>query len=92
MIDVLVEPAPTVAVIVAATAIATGDVDVLNDPEDSPAVIFTVEGAEAAPVELARETAIPPAGAGPDRLTVQVLGLLPVTVPGAQLIEVSTGA
>jgi len=78
-------------VIAAKTGVATAEVDAVNAPEDMPAVTVMLEGTEAEGEALARVMAVPPVGAGPDRVIVQVLGEPPMTLAGVQLIDESAG-
>ena len=76
-----------VAVRVAVTLLATGELITEKEPELAPAGMFIVPGKEALAVLLARLIAIPPVGAGPDKDTLQVLDVPPVTDVGVQISE-----
>ena len=77
--------------IAAETAIATAEVDALKAAAEVLAVTLMLGGTEAEGEALARATVVPPAGAGPDSVIVQVLAAPPVTVAGVQFIDESVG-
>ena len=63
----------------------TAEVVTLNEPELAPAGIEMLAGTCADPLLLCSATTKPPAGAGPDRVTVPLDGLPPTTVLGDKL-------
>src|SRR5437899_1410149 len=70
----------------------TGSVDTLKLAVADPAATTTLEGTIAArKLLLVRETAIPPAGAGPLKMTVPTEGRPPVTLEGLSVTEARTG-
>jgi hypothetical protein len=80
-----------VAVIVALADVATAVVVIVKVAVVAPAATVTEVGSVAFAVLDARETAIPPVGAAPLRVTVPVDGLPPMTVDGESVSPVSTG-
>jgi hypothetical protein len=60
----------------------TLDVDAVAVAEEDPDAIVIDAGIVAAAFELDKVTVAPPAGAEPDSVTVHMLGVPPVTVPG----------
>ena len=71
----------------AAMLFGTGDVDAVNEAELLPAAMLTAAGREAEAALLERLSAMPPVGAGPDRVMLQVLADPPIRVAGAQAKE-----
>jgi hypothetical protein len=67
--------------------VVTAEVEAVNVAEEDPAPMLTFAGTVAAALLLDAATVIPPAGAGPEMLTVQVLEAPPATVAGAHRIE-----
>ena len=63
--------------------VATAEVEALKATDVAPAGIVVVAGTVAAALLLEREATAPPAGAEPESVTVQVLGVPPVTAAGA---------
>jgi hypothetical protein len=79
-----------VAVRVAVTLLATGELITEKEPELAPAGMLMLAGTEALAVLLERVIAIPPVGAGADKNTLQVLDVPPVTDVGVQISEDTT--
>ena len=61
----------------------TTEVEATKVAEGDPATTVTDAGTVAAPFRLDKATTAPPAGAGPDSVTVQVLDAPPAIVAGA---------
>jgi hypothetical protein len=70
---------------------ATAEVEAEKLAEKDPAGIVTDAGKLTAPLLSDSATVTPPAGAGPDSTTVQVLEAPPVTVAGLQFKEDKLG-
>lgn len=66
-------------------AVATGLVVTVNAAVVPPAGTVTVPGTEAAALSLLRDTAAPPAGAGPFSVTVPADAVAPVTLAGLRV-------
>src|SRR4051812_48756739 len=73
---------PAAAVSVAAVEVVTVRVVIPNEALLAPAGTVTLAGTTAAAFPEARLTTIPPAGAAPERVTVPVAALAPVTLVG----------
>lgn len=72
---------------------STGSVDTLKLAVADPAATTTLDGTIAARKSLlVRETATPPAGAGPLNVTVPIEDRPPATLEGLNVTEVRTGA
>ena len=67
--------------------VVTAEVEAVNAAEEDPAPTLTLAGTVTAALLLDAATVIPPAGAGPEILTVQVLETPPATLAGAHRIE-----
>ncbi len=78
--EALAEPMP--AVMLAKVCLETGEVVMVNVPEEAPALIVMLEGTVAQALLLDKETAMPPVGAAPLRLTVPVAEMPPKTEVG----------
>ena len=63
--------------------VVTLDVEAVKAAEDDPAATVTDAGTDATAFERDKATATPPAGAGPDSVSVHVLEVPPGTVAGA---------
>src|SRR2546423_402516 len=84
---------PSVAVIATDVLALTMLVVIGNVALFEPSAILTVAGILITPEGLAvRDTIAPPAGAVPERMTVPVEKFPPVTVSGASVNHVSSGA
>src|SRR5205807_1174660 len=79
------------AVMMTGVAAATGVVVTVNVAVVPPSGTLTVPGTEAAALLLLRDTAAPPAGAGPFRVTVPADDVAPVTLAGLNESETSVG-
>jgi hypothetical protein len=75
------------------TVVATVTVDVATAKvaEVDPPATVTLPGTVAEVLLSARVTTAPPAGAGPERVTVPVVPVPPVTLAGLTLTEASVG-
>jgi len=73
------------AVSVALTAVAVVSTNAVNTALFCPAVTVTLAGTDTVGLLLDSVTVLPPAGAAPLMVTVQVAVPGPVTVPGVQL-------
>ena len=65
----------------------TTEVEAVNGADEEPAGIVTEAGNVTTMLLSERLTIAPPEGAGPERVTVQVLEVPPVTVAGEHRIE-----
>ena len=77
------------AVNVALTALAVLPAEAVNVAKVCPAATITLEGTVTVALLLDSETVVPPAGAVPLSVTVQLAVPGPVTVPGVQLSELT---
>lgn len=85
--------APLAAVIVTVLVLVTVLVDTVKVAVVEPGATETLAGTVATAVALLEsETDVPPAGAGPDIVTVPVDGEDPLTVVGFRLRALTTGA
>ena len=92
VMELATEDAPRVAVMTAPLSITTGSVEAVNVIEDEEDGTVTDAGTVATVVsEDERETSSPPAGAGPLRVTVPVVGCPPATVAGLRATDRTTG-
>ncbi len=92
-VSVAVRFTPLVAEIVTALVVTTVLVTIVKFPVVAPAGMVTLAGTMATKGALLdRVTTVPPAGAGPDRVTVPVEELKPFTVVGFKVKDESTGA
>jgi hypothetical protein len=77
------------AVSVALTVVAVVPAEAVNVAKVCPAATNTLEGTVTVALLLDSATAVPPVGAVPLRVTVQLAVAGPVTVPGVQLSELT---
>jgi len=67
--------------------VSTATVLIVNVALDFPAAIFTEPGTVAATSPLPRVTTRPPVGAGPERVTVPIDDVPPITVDGCKVTD-----
>ena len=82
---------PSAALIVAVFEAATASVETVNVAELCPARTVTLEGGMTEALLEVKITTTPAEGAGPDRVTVPVDGVPPVTAAGENIRLVGTG-
>ena len=71
----------------------TGTVETVKPADDVPATTVTLDGTAATDgLELASVTTVPPAGAGPESVTVPMALEPPVTVEGVSVSDESVGS
>jgi hypothetical protein len=88
-----VKTAPFVAEILTVVEVATIFVETVKVAVLLPGATVTLAGTVAAEVRLLeRTTSMPPAGAGPENVTVPVDGVSPWTVVGFRLKPIRVGA